>query len=265
MLENLLSDKRMRWRARVNLGYMEERESRHRSARKLYADGLSGGDHIAVSYLYPLLRQRDKPGAVKLLSSLDRGGGECWILYETALIHAEQNGFEKAMEYLVKAVERGFGSPELLDKEPLLAPMRELQRFRDIRLRAAANGKSRRLLREHLSRSERSMNAGMPYALGEPLRAAAELERKAEYTAAGARLASLIAEPLPFREKSIALYWAARVNARRGDMKAARAHLDRFLAHLLSAENDPTGYKKLISPIYRDVILNDPWLRRCIP
>ena len=265
MLENLFSDKRMRWRARVNLGYMEERESRLRSARKLYADGLSGGDYIAVSYLLPLLRRQDKSGAAELLLSLDRGGGECWILYETALIHAEQNGFENAMDYLAKAVERGFGSPELLDKEPALAPMRGFQRFRDIRLRAAANGKSRPSLREYLARTERSLDAGMPYGLGEPLRAVAELERKGEYAAAGARLTSLIAGPLPFREKSVAHYWAARVNARGGDMKAARAHLDRFLAHLLSAENDPTGYKKLISPIYRDIILNDPWLRRCMP
>ena len=64
------------------------------------------------------------------------------------------------------------------------------------------------------------------------------------------------------RDKSIALYWLARLEAKIGNPGVARDYLGKFTDHLLSKEPDKTGYKKLIGNIYKDLIKNDVYLQK---
>ncbi|MCU0822989.1 MAG: hypothetical protein MUC95_11060 [Spirochaetes bacterium] len=101
-----------------------------------------------------------------------------------------------------------------------------------------------------------------PYGISKELRVASYLEKKGENQKAKEVLVSLLKSNIPFRDRSITLYWLARIEAKEGNNGAARGRLEKFTVHLLSQEHDTTGYKKLVGNIYKDLIKNDIYLQK---
>jgi hypothetical protein len=88
------------------------------------------------------------------------------------------------------------------------------------------------------------------------------LEKKGENQKAREALNAMIKSDISFRDKSIALYWLARLEAKTDNPGAARDYLNKFTGHLLSNRTDKTGYKKLVGNIYKDLIKNDIYLQK---
>jgi hypothetical protein len=75
-------------------------------------------------------------------------------------------------------------------------------------------------------------------------------------------LNSLVNSKISFRDKSIALFWLARINAKNNEKKIAKQYLKDFTEHISGQEKDTTGYKNIIAQVYKDIIINDEHLKK---
>lgn len=260
LLQKAARDPRLKAKALLNLGVIDEWEHRPSEAEDRYRRAHESGEPLALPYLLAAYDRSDKAKRLELLRSLKTPDTARWACFELALVHCDVGENEAALKSLDLAAASGFDAPALLLSEPRLARLRASPRFREILAAAWRNLRGPSLAtragqHEHALREKKSSGCSRG------LYTIDELRKKGSVDDAAKRLAPFAALKTSFRDRSIALYWLARFRAQRGDLKGSKGLLWEFESQLRSEEPDPTGYKRIMSVIYPDLIRSDPVLR----
>lgn len=261
-LASLFDNPEYKTTARINFGVIMENEQNIKSAENYYSAALSRGNKLAFIYLHNLYR-KDKPARfIQMIKELETPETNFWPDYESALYYLNYNDTKSAFHYLRGAVKKGFSSTLLLDREPLFDGIRRTSDFQKLYKITQYNSTKRTSILKTLLLKEYIHNQSAPYGMTKDLQMASYLDKNGETKKAREILGALLKSGLSFRDKSMALYWLARLEAKTGNESTAREYLDKFTAHLLSEEKDDTGYKKLVGTVYRDIIKNDVYLNK---
>ena len=255
MLSSLLGNHVHRGRALINSGKIEEIEKRPERAAALYRDAFNRGERMALPYLYRSLQKSDPAAAGKLLDSLSTKEPGGWLAYERSLLMLRRGDSAGALRLLGAAVSLGFNSRDLLLREPLFDPLRTTPEYRDIimRMKPPPTGRLTRMLDD----IRRERLKGTPLHIDPAFSIIGELERKGRLAEAEHALTRLLAAPLAFNERSLALYRMARIRARRGDTSGAREALARHEELFKNTRDEASGYRAIIAPFISDTIAND--------
>ncbi len=260
MLKRAIRDPRLKSRALINLGVIDEWEKRYDDSEERFRRALDEDEPLALPYLLAAYDGRDRSKRNALLRSLRSQDAVRWACFELALVHCDAGETDLALKSLDLAAAAGFDAPSMLLNEPRLAPLRSARRFREILSAAQRNAPGKSLVKR-AGQSEQAMREKKPYGCSKALYEIDEIRKKGAPDDAARRLTAFTGQRISFRDKSVALYWLARFRAQRGDLKGSKGFLAEFDSHLHSGEADPTGYKQIMSVIYLDLIRNDPVLR----
>lgn len=247
--------------AYINYGLIQEYEAHYPEAENYYRKALKNSEKISITYLYDLYRNHDREKSLPLLFALKNNINNCWIYYEIAVNYAENNDNLKALNYLSRAIDMGFSSTEMLLNDTAFDQMKVDYSFKKLIKKAGKKRDESGSIARRMKAAEYEFEKDKPYGMLNELQIAAYYENSGRYGKAMSILSSLIGSGLSFRDKSITLFWLARMNAKKGRQVAAKKYLNRFIGLIRGNETDSTGFKKLIAPIYTDVILNDRFLR----
>lgn len=260
LLQKAARDPRLKARALINLGVIDDWENRPSDAKDQYRRAYESGEPLALPYLLAAYDRTDRAKRLELLRSMKASDASRWACFELALVHCDAGETEAALKSLDLAAASGFDAPALLLSEPRLARLRASPRFREI-LAAAQRNVSGPSLATRAGQHEHALREQKSSGCSRGLYTIDELRKKGAVDDAAKRLASFAAPKTSFRDRSIALYWLARFRAQRGDLKGSKGLLSEFESQLRSGEPDPTGYKRIMSVIYPDLIRSDPVLR----
>ncbi len=262
LLNSLFDKPEYKTGAYINSGQIMENEKNFKLAEKYYASAFQAGDKISFIYLHNLYNYYNTGKFLKMLQSTGAPETNYWPDYETALYYFKNNDIKTAFKFLRNAVKKGFNSTALLQNEPLFDGIRESASFKQLAETAQYNSTKRTSILKKLLLTEYLSSQDRPYGTSKELQVASYLEKKGEIQKTKETLSALLKLDMTFRDRSIALYWLARLEAKTGNSGAAKESLEKFTAHLLSNEPDKTGYKKLIKKSYMDLIKNDIYLRK---
>lgn len=173
----------------------------------------------------------------------------------------DEAGAAKALD---SAINYGFHSPALLENDPAFDELRKKKEFYALVKRSRENGFRIKSNYEILRDEEYNFKKDMPYGAGKMLIAASYLEKSGKTDEAVLILNEIIGKKPRFRDKSAALFWLTRIHAKQGKSIAAKKYLKEFEEHLNSIEADPTGYKDIVSKIYKDVLQSDLNLKELV-
>lgn len=248
--------------AYINSGQIMDNEKNAALAEKYYNIAYQAGDKTAFIYLHNLYKTYNTGRFLQMLQSAGVPESNYWPDYETALYYLKNNDFKTGLQCLRNALKKGFNSTVLLQNEPLFDPVRESTLFKRLAEITQYNSTKKTSILKKLLLTEYLKNQDRPCGISKELQVASYLEKKRENQKARDALVALLKTEISFRDKSIALYWLARLEAKIGNPGAARGYLDKFNDHLLSKEPDKTGYKKIIGNIQKDLIKNDIYLQK---
>ena len=261
LLKKQFKNKKYRNQAYINYGLIHEFEKNYAEAEKYYRLALAYNERISILFLFNLYNNYEKNKVLPLLSSVYKHEQSYWILYEKAVHYIENNDTDRAVEALSEAVDNGFPSTDLLNNDPAFSSIKNSFKFKWLVHRAEKNRSRSRSILKEMELAEHSYKSNKPYGMSRDLEEAANLEKSGKDKKALNILLSLLKTNLSFRDKSITLFWLARINAKLGKNKISKEYLHQFTEHISGQSNDNTGYKELIAPLHRDVILNDRSLR----
>ncbi len=248
--------------AYINYGFIMEYEKNFKMAGKYYTMALDEGDKTAFIYLHNLNKRYKPLKSLKLLDQYFKDETNYWIDYEKAVYYYKNNQIKSGNFLLRNAIKKGFSSIALLEKDPVFDPVRNTTTFKRFLIQAGYNIPKRKSLLKKLQHKEYLHNSKKPYGIDRALKIAAYMEKTEEIEKAKGILSSLLNSKITFRDKNIALFWLARLEAKSGNEHEARNYILKFTKHLFSKEKDKTGYKKLIKKIYKDLIQNDNYLKK---
>ncbi|MBN2040000.1 MAG: hypothetical protein JW864_08170 [Spirochaetes bacterium] len=244
----------------INYGLILEYEENFSEAENYYRKALRNDKNLSITYLHNLYKKHNREKTLPLLFALKKNINSCWIDYEIAVHYAESNDEDKAIEYLSYAIDRGFSSADLLQKDNVFDSIRNRSGFKSLVRKAEKNYRKPDSIAEQMKAAEYEYEEDKPYGMINELRIAAYYENSGRDDKALNILSSLVRSKPAFRDKSIALFRLARINAGKGSRNDARLYLKSFVDHISGEEADDTGYKRLVKLIYKDLILNDRYL-----
>ena len=260
MLLKLARDPRYKNQAYINYGLMNQWDKNFSEAAVGYNNALQGDYPLALFYLLPMLITHQPEKFPQTLNSLLNVREKYWIEYEKAAHFASKGQEEKALVHLEHAVQEGFFSEHLLKSDPAFKSLIKEDRCRKLfpRMRKNARQKS---LRKTLEEEIASALENKPYGLSKELQSLLYL-KPSEMKKKEAALLTLLQSSQTFRDRSISLYWMARIKAQRGQNALAEKYLKEFLAHMEQNVKDKTGHQKMVKSYLDDLLSNDPYLKR---
>lgn len=247
--------------AYINYGLIMQYEKKYEEAESYYRKALEMNDRSSIVYLYDLYNHYDRSKAACLLDAVGKNIDSCWTDYEKAVCHIEQGDRQQAVDCLMSAVKKGLPSPLLLSADPAFTGLKNDRKFIYILHKAKTNYSDSNSLRSILKDSVFRYRLDKPYGMNMELDAAAYFDKTGRYDKAVDILESMLNKQTGFRDRSIALFWMARIKSRLHENSAAVKYLKEFIAHMHGSEIDDTGYKKLVAPVYKDIIMNDRYLK----
>lgn len=263
MLLGLMSDSKQKNQARINYGVIQQIEKRFDQAEQYYNQSMQAGDTLAFSYLYALHANKKNTKAMSLLRQKDAKNSNPWINYETCLQYLQANNTESALNALEQAVKSGYNFALIMDKEPLFDPVRNSRKYNYLYAQTKKNISPSSPARE-IEELKFQEKKDRPYGLTKELQKISRIDRKEKHAEAAEALEGLLKTSMPIRDKSIALFWMARLKARQKDKTAAKKYLAEFAGQLVSQEEDATGFKKTAAALYKDIISNDSLLNKLL-
>ena len=243
--------------AYINYGLIQELEKNYAEAEKYYRMALANNERISILFLFNLYSNYDKDKMLPLLNALHKHQESYWILYEKAVHYIGSNDSDRAIETLSEAIDNGFPSADLLSNDPAFNSIRNTFKFKWLVRRAEKNRSRSRSILQEIKLAEHRFKSNKPYGISRELEEASKYEKQGKDKKALNILKSSLKTNLSFRDKSITLFWLARINAKTGNDRASREYLREFSEHISGPSNDDTGYRDLISPLYKDIISND--------
>ncbi|MBN2402419.1 MAG: tetratricopeptide repeat protein [Spirochaetes bacterium] len=262
LLKKQFKNKRLKSQAYINYGLIQEFESNYAEAEKYYRMALSDNEKTAVLYLYNFYKNYDKEKIMPLLLAVQKNENNYWILYEQAVFYIENSEKDKAFDCLSEAVDKGFSSADLLFNDPAFNEIKNTIKFKWIVHKSKKNYSKSASITQKSKESDYEYKKDKPYDINADLITASELEKAGNEKQALNILTSLLKSKLSFRDRSIALFWSARLSARTGREKKAEQYLREFNNHISGQEKDETGYRDLITLVYKDIISNAESLKR---
>jgi len=264
MLRKLSRISNLKGRAYINLGHLDERAGLIEHAGLRYRAALAHGDSRAWAYLVSLPLRQDVPSAGDYLKKVLPSERNPWYWYSRSIAALEEGRTAEGMDSLEKAVSGGLRGRDLIDREPLFDPVRATPAFQRVMRNLLIDGGDGPPAKA-LARPDGMVVDGPARGLGPELERTAELLRLGQFDLARDRAERSMKKGLSFRDTGIALYWLARLDARRGDGDGARRYLGMLRRHLGSARRDATGFKDLMNTFNEEIIDNDRYLRRFAP
>jgi tetratricopeptide (TPR) repeat protein len=264
-LRQLMGEDKYRTHAYINYGILNEREKNYTGAEAYYRKALKEGDHNSLLYLFSLI---DSAFPSKMLSLLDSCSGmdssrTYWIEYEKAAHYMKANNTEKAFGCLEKAVRSGFYSVQLLSSDPVFGAVRDHPRYAAL-LRETGNNRSNfRSIKQALEKAEEIFLEKQPYGIAKELKQYLDLDIR-RLPAVEEQLASLLKTDIQFRDRCVLLYWLAGLRVKKGDISGAQRYLTQFTAMINSGSADKTGFKQVVQAYQKDILHNDPVMKKLI-
>ena len=263
LLLRLSRDDKYAARAYINYGLLMEREGDFDEAESSYRNALKQKDNTALFFLINLASRSGNPLQKRLLTTAEniaspessfrveyRRAEECLIRGDT----------ECALDRLDNAVKGGMPLGSLVYYDPLFKPLHENPRFRAIMIAARKNTVKNGTLADSLAIIEADFFKESPEGMSRDLITIFNLPLM-ESEKAEEEILKLLDTRLNSRDRAIALYWLARINAKRQNYSEARRFLSEFKTQIRSAGKDPTGFSPLIRKIEDDLLANDPLLK----
>lgn len=260
LLKSLFDNPHYRTEACINYGYIMENENNRALAEKYYSKALDEKNMTAFIYLHNLYKKHDESKFLKMLDNTKAPGTDYWMDYERGLYYLKYNRIKTAYKYLKSAIKKGFSSTALLKNDPVFDGIRNSETYSRLMQMVHNNSLRRKSMLKDLLIEEYLENQNRPYGMIKELEIASYLEKTGKDREAKGILDSMIKSDISFRDKSTALFRVARIEAKLKNNSSARQYLDMFITHLKSDEKDETGYKKLVSKVYGDIIKNDKYL-----
>lgn len=261
LLKKQFNNPKLKNHAYINYGVIKEYEKDYKQAEKHYKLALNNGEKCALIYLLNLYKKLDSVKYIKLLNSIKIPKQDYWIDYEKAVFYLEQGNIRKAIKLLWIAVDKGFNSINLLLRDPAFDQLRGSKSFSKIITKIKNSNYKKKSLLEELHDAEYEYSINKPFGMSRDLEYISRLEKRGKDKKAEKALLSLLKSNILYRERSIALFWLARIKAKNGERGAAKKYLKKFIKHIRNDQSDNTGYKRLIRHIYKDIILNDIYLK----
>ncbi len=255
-------NKQLKNQAYINYGLILEHKGNFAEAEKYYRKALGNSEMIALIYLHDHYKKHDQDKIIPLLEALEGHMQSCWIDYEKAAYYAETGNKEAVLKYLSQAAEKGFSSVELLRSDTAFDAVRDTSGFKKIMRTAEKNASSSPSVTAMANQLVYEYEKDKPFGKSTELDAAAYFEKTGKDSKALNILTSLLESGQSFRNRSITLFWLARIHARKGNEKKAKKYLNYFKKYIAGKSEDKTGFKDLISPLYKDIILNDKYLKK---
>lgn len=254
-----------KWAAQayINYGLICERERDYSGAADYYRKALSRGENMALACLINLHARLGTPlpghafTAAGNLATPDTG---CWVEYRKAEERLQQNDRNGALEHLEKSVSLGLPLVSLVYWDPLWKQMHEDRGFKELMVKARGNNARHRTMIQQMELDEYNSLKNRPFGMAKELLKVFNLEPKDEGKAED-MLVPLVTSNLGQRDKAIALYWLARIRAKKKDMAGAGRYLAQFRSALHSPGRDDTGFTALARKIETDLYENDPLLK----
>ncbi|MFH0975582.1 MAG: hypothetical protein V1874_07335 [Spirochaetota bacterium] len=262
LLKKEFSSKRLKNKAYINYGLIQEYENNFPEAEKYYRMALADNERLSILYLNNLYNNYNKDKVLPLLLAVQKNEENCWTLYEQAALHAKAADKDKAFDYLSAAIDMGFSSVDLLNNDPAFDAIKDTFKFSRLKYKAEKNYSRSKSITQIMKYAEYEYENDKPFGTAGELKAASNFEKAGKDKKALGILKSLINSNLSFRDKNIALFWSARLSAKTGEEKDAKKYLNDFIAHISGQEKDKTGYKEIINAVYKDLILNDEYLKK---
>lgn len=262
-LLQLMENEKFRTHAYINYGILLEREENDTEAEQYYRKALKEGDTSALLYLFSLI---NSTAPIKILPLLDSCGdidstAAYWVEYERAAYYMNGHNTDKALAHLEKAVRSGFYSALLVNADPAFNPVRDNPRFKAI-ISGIGNNRSNFLsLKQALEKAEEKFFEKLPHGLARELKQYLELDNR-RFPAVEGQLSALLGTNLEFRDRCVVLYWLAGLRAKKGDFNSARMYLTQFTALINSGTPDRSGFKKVVQAYQKDILYNDPVMKR---
>ncbi len=263
LLRRLSRQDKYAGQALINYGLFLEREGDISGAESYYRKALGKGEHIALVYIIGLHSQPgvELPGhAFTAAGNLATPETSCWVEYRRAEERLLKSDREGALAHLAKSVESGLPLTSLVYWDPLFAQLKGDGRFKELLAKARSNNAGHGTLSQRMELDEFTHFKNRPYGMAKELMKAAALEpgndAKAEEL-----LTPLLSANLPPRDHAIALYWLARIRAKKKDMAGAAKYLAQFKSHIRSGARDTTGFIAIARKIEDDLYANDPLLK----
>jgi tetratricopeptide (TPR) repeat protein len=262
LLKKQFNNRKLKNQAYLNFGLIQEFEKNYSEAEKYYRMALANNEKISILYLNNLYRNYNKDKLLPLLDAVQNNEDSWWILYEKAAYYIETGDKDKAVACLSEAIDKGFSSVDLLNNDPAFDKIKNTFKFKWLIHRAKNNYLKSTSIIQKMEEAEYEYKKDKPFGIIRELDAASNYEKTGKDKKALNILESLLKSKLSFRDKSTTLFWLARINARIGEEKTAKKYLREFTDYISGQEKDNTGYKTLLAPVYKDIILNDEYLKK---
>lgn len=259
-LERLMGDRDRARFAMINRGVIAALEKDPETAARYFEHANLRGERMAISYRASLLGA--DPGSYRAFLAANGEVRESrWADYERAVTAARLDRPDEARDYLERAVGKGFDSTELIEREAAFEVLRSGGMMGGLLEKTRRNREKRTAMANVLAAERDASENGKAEHAHAAIVASNALEREGRLADAERVLVPLIDAKTAFRDRAMAWYRLARLQARRGDRMRSRASLDQFTAMIASAESDDTGFKRIVARFQDDIIRNDPVLR----
>lgn len=262
LLKKQFNNKKLKDQAYINYGLLNEYDENYTEAEKYYRMALADNEKLSVIYLFNLYKNYDKDKLLPLLSAPQNREDSVWMLYEKAAHYSETDDKDKALASLTEAIDKGFSSADLLNNDPAFNNIKNSFKFKWLSHKAKNNYSKANSIIQKMNEIQFEYTKDKLYGLNRELETASNFEKSGRDKNALNVLELLLQSKLSFRDRSTALFWLARINARTGKEKAAKKYLTEFTDFISGQTKDETGYKELIAPVYKDIIANDPYLKK---
>lgn len=249
--------------AYINYGLFCERERDYSEAGDYYRKALARGENMALFYLINLharLGTQLPSHAFTAAGNLATPDTSCWVEYRRAEERLQQNDRAGALDHLKKSVELGLPLVSLVYWDPLFKQLHEDRAFKELLVKARGNNARHRTMTQQMEIDEFNHLKNRPFGMAKELMKVAALEPKDE-AKAEEMLLPLLAANLGARDHAIALYWLARIRAKKKDTAGAGRYLAQFKTHIRSGVRDATGFIAVARKIEDDLYANDPLLK----
>lgn len=263
LLLRLARQDRYAAQAYINYGLFCEREKDFPEAESYYRKALARGENMALAYLINLHVRlgTELPGhALTAAGNLATPDTGCWVEYRKAEERLQRKDRSGALEHLGKAVDLGLPLVSLVHWDPLWKQVHGDSSFKELLVKARGNNARHQTMVRQMELDEFNHLKNSPFGMAKELMKVFALEPKDEGKAEEMLLPLLSANPGP-RDRAIALYWLARIRAKKKDMAGAGRYLAQFKSALRSPERDTTGFTALARKIEDDLCENDPLLK----
>ncbi len=260
LIKKYFDNKKYKSQAFINYGYVLEKQGKYSEAEKYYKEAVKNNDDTGIVYLNNLYKSNKEKKAA-FLEELKNNTKSFWPDYEKAAYLIENDETEKSIACLAAAIENGFSSIDLLQNDPAFNKVRDTKAFKELCEKIKKNSAPAVTMSEKLKQAEYEYTIDKPYGKIKNIDIAGIYESTGNDKEALKLLLSIVKSNPGFRDTNIACFRIARIYAKTKQKGKARKFVKMFIDQITGASADTTGYKDLVLPVYKDIIVNDCYLK----